>query len=172
MRQKAKPTNHERILAEDDLIVSKTDKKGIITYANRTFIKFALLEENELLGAPHNIIRHPDMPKAIFRLLWDTIEKGNEIFAYVKNLSSDGAYYWVFANITPVYDQSRNIIGYYSFRRRPSREAINKITPVYQEMLRIEQNSGGKTGIEQSVGYLTNLLTENGTTYEQFILSI
>ncbi|MBI2417014.1 MAG: PAS domain-containing protein [Ignavibacteriales bacterium] len=172
MRQKAKPTNHERMLAEDDLIVSKTDRKGIITYANRTFIKFALLEENELLGAPHNIIRHPDMPKAVFRLLWDTIEKGNEIFAYVKNISSDGAYYWVFANITPVYDQSRNIIGYYSFRRRPSREAIKKITPVYQEMLRIEQNTGGKTGIEQSVGYLTNLLTENGTTYEQFILSI
>lgn len=172
MRQKAQPNNHERILADDDLIVSKTDKKGQITYANRAFIKFALLEEQELIGAPHNIIRHPDMPKAVFNLLWNTIEKGDEIFAYVKNMSSDGGYYWVLANITPVYDHSRNIVGYYSFRRKPSREAIQKITPIYKEMRSIEERIGGKSGMEKAKEYLMSLLKENGSTYEEFILNI
>jgi len=98
------PTDRERVMRKEEFIVSKTDLTGRITYGNRIFIEFSGYSEAELLGAQHNIIRHPDMPRAVFNLLWDTIAQGNEIFAYVKNMSKDGGFYWVFANVTPSYD--------------------------------------------------------------------
>jgi PAS domain S-box-containing protein len=97
--------------------------------------------EEELLGANHNIIRHPDMPKIVFKLLLDTVQAGKEIFAYVKNMAEDGSYYWVLANVTPSYDLKRNIIGYYSVRRKPFREAINKIAPIYQALINAKKQA-------------------------------
>ncbi len=98
------PTGIERTFKEDEIIVSKTDLKGIITYANRTFLDVALYREDEVLGMPHSIIRHPDMPRCVFKLLWDTIEEGNEIIAYVKNMAKNGDFYWVFAHVTPTFN--------------------------------------------------------------------
>ena len=95
MKYKVTPTQHERLMREGDFIVSKTDLKGRITYCNRIFIEFSGFTESELLGAPHNLIRHPDMPRGVFQLLWDTLANGDEIFAYVKNMSKDGGFYWV-----------------------------------------------------------------------------
>src|SRR5690606_37840174 len=90
MKDKAiTPTRDERIMREDDFIVSKTDLKGRITYGNEIFIEFSGYTEQELLGSQHNIIRHPDMPRAAFKLAWDTIQAGREFFAYVKNMSKD-----------------------------------------------------------------------------------
>src|SRR5580704_8741733 len=93
-----RPTGRERTFPEDEIIASKTDVKGVITYANRTFMEVSLYSEEELLGQPHSIVRHPDMPRCVFKLLWDTIQKGDEIFAYVKNMCKNGDFYWVFAH--------------------------------------------------------------------------
>jgi len=87
---RVQPTSRERLWGEEEIIVSKTDLKGIITYANRTFLKVSGYSEEELLGKPHSIIRHPDMPRCVFKLLWDTIEAGREILAYVKNMAKNG----------------------------------------------------------------------------------
>lgn len=96
MKDKAiTPTRNERVMREDDFIVSKTDLKGRITYGNEIFIEFSGYTEQELLGSQHNIIRHPDMPRAAFKLAWDTIQAGREFFAYVKNMSKDGGFYSV-----------------------------------------------------------------------------
>ena len=163
------PTNRERTFSENELIISKTDARGKITYGNEIFIELSGYTEKELLNAPHNIIRHPEMPKVIFKLLWDTVKTGKEIHAYVKNLSKDGSYYWVFANITPSYDSSGNIIGYYSVRRKPSIRAINDvIIPLYQELLNAERIGG----VNNSQKLLSTILLKKGLAYEEFILSI
>ena len=106
------PTTKELFFPQNEIVVSKTDLKGRITYANRTFCALAGYGEAELLGQPHSIVRHPDMPRAVFKQLWDAIHGGREIFAYVKNMAKTGDYYWVFAHVTPSYDESRNIVAF------------------------------------------------------------
>lgn len=173
MRPKIAPTDVEKIMREDDFIVSKTDTKGIITYCNQIFMEFAKYSNSELIGQNHNIIRHPDMPRIVFKLLWDTIESNNEINAYVKNLASDGSYYWVFANITPVQNEDGKIIGYYSVRRKPNKSILDKtIIPVYKTLLREEKKHGFANQMSESGKILNNLLNEKGMSYEEFILSL
>src|SRR5581483_7053205 len=122
-----------------DLIVSKTDLKGRITYANREFCKVCGYSEAQLIGQPHSIIRHPDMPRAVFKFLWDTILGGQEIFAYVKNMTRSGDFYWVFAHVTPSYDAERQIVGFHSNRRVPDRKIVETvIAPLYADLLREE----------------------------------
>jgi PAS domain S-box-containing protein len=169
MKNSVLPTNREIVMADGDFIVSKTDLKGRITYANRVFMKIAGYPEQELLNEQHNIIRHPDMPRGVFRLLWNVIESGQECFAYVKNMAKNGDYYWVFANVTVDYDSSGKPIGYFSVRRKPSKAGIEAITPVYAEMMRIEQKAGVRDAPDASVNWLVDLLRDKGTTYEEFI---
>ncbi len=164
----ATPTGTEISFPDGEFIVSKTDLKGRITYGNELFIKMSGYAEEELLGAPHSILRHPDMPKAVFKLLWDTIAKGEEIFAFVNNLSKSGANYWVKAQVTPSFDDQGTIIAYHSVRRRPKKESIELISKVYAEMLRIEKSSG----VDASFKYLANILDSKGVSYDEFILSI
>ncbi len=163
-----KPNNHERVMKEEDFIISKTDTSGKITYCNEIFMDMAMMTEEELLGKSHKIVRHPNMPKAIFKLLWDRVQNKEEIFAYVKNLSADCGFYWVFANVTASYDDNGKIIGYYSVRRKPNPKAIETIKPLYAEMLRLEKNNG----INVSMDYLTNVLKEEGVSYDEFIAKI
>lgn len=126
MKPHITPLQRERVLREEDFIVSKTDAKGRITYANRIFMEFAGYPERELLGVQHNLIRHPDMPRAVFKMMWETVQAGREFFGYVKNLASDGSYYWTFANVTPAHDpkgETRVISRYaasLAVRRSPS----------------------------------------------------
>jgi PAS domain S-box-containing protein len=166
MRPKVEPKPIEKPVPSDRFIVSKTDTKGIITYANTVFIEISGYSEDELIGANHNIIRHPDMPRTVFKLLWDTIQKGNEIFAYVKNLAKDGSYYWVFAHVTPTFDRSGKIIGYQSDRRPVrNREFLNNvIIPLYQELKKEEQK-----GLDAGMRKLEEILNEIGMSYEEFI---
>src|SRR5208282_4348758 len=110
------PTGIERFFEEEEIIVSKTDLKGLITYANRVFVQISGYSEEELLGQPHSIIRHPSMPGSVFRLLWETIASGQEIFAYVNNMSKNGDHYWVFAHVTPTFGAAGEIVGYHSNR--------------------------------------------------------
>jgi PAS domain S-box-containing protein len=119
MTRAIRPTGVENLLGEEELIVSKTDLKGRITYANDVFIRMAKYSYAELMGAPHSLIRHPDMPRSVFKLLWDTLQAKQEIFAYVVNLAKDGSHYWVFAHVTPTFDERGTIVGYHSNRRKP-----------------------------------------------------
>jgi len=158
----------ERILDENDFIVSKTDKKGRITYCNRIFMKLAEYEEEELIGKPHNIIRHEQMPKGVFKLLWQRIEKKEEIFAFVINKTKNSNYYWVYANVTASLDKNGNIVGYYSVRRKPNRDAVKAVEGLYKEMLEIER----RESVDASIKYLNKILEDKGVSYDEFIISL
>lgn len=172
MKNRHPPSHHERVMREDDFIVSKTDLKGRITYCNRVFIEFSGYEAFELMGEQHNIVRHPDMPRGVFKYLWDTLEQKKECFAFVKNMSKDGSYYWVFANVTPDIDANGQVVGYFSVRRKASAKAIATMTGVYQAMLEAERQAGPKDACNASLALLTHTLQQQGASYEQFILSL
>lgn len=159
-------------MRDDDFIISKTDLKGRITYCNRIFIEFSGFEEHELLGAQHNIVRHPDMPRGVFKFLWDTLEAKKECFAYVKNMSKDGGFYWVLANVTPNLDAQGIAEGYFSVRRKPGRGAVSALSDVYQLMLDEERRAGPRDACAASIALLTSVLNQKGVSYEKFILSI
>ncbi|QEL57078.1 PAS domain-containing protein [Chromobacterium paludis] len=159
-------------LAPNELIVSKTDPSGHITYANRVFMRISGYAEHQLLGKPHNIIRHPDMPRGAYRLMWQTLQGGHEFFALVKNATADGNYYWVLANVTPDYDLYGKLQGYYSVRRPPSRSAIAAIESIYAEMRKIEAAHGKAAAPDASRDWLLALLQEKGCSYQDFILGL
>ena len=167
-------TGVERFFDDDEIIVSKTDTKGHITYANTVFLRVADMTEKETLGAPHNVIRHPHMPRCIFKLLWDTIQLGNEIFAYVINRAKTGDHYWVLAHVTPTFDAMNNITGFHSNRRTPNREILEKtIMPLYNSLLEIEhKHTDRKAGLEASFNAVLDILKEKGLTYDEFIASL
>ena len=173
MKLKITPNNNRRDLGENDFIVSKTDIKGRITYANRIFMDIAGFPESELLGVQHNIIRHPDMPRGVFKFMWDTIKAGDEFFGFAKNLCADGGYYWVFANITPDYDKNGKLQGYYSVRRKPPQSALDVLIPVYKEMLAIEKRSSVKDAPANSIAYLVDVVAQSGAkSYDSLVLSL
>lgn len=172
MKLRITPTRRETVLRDDDIIISRTDLTGKITYANRTFMRICQLNEDELLGIQHNVIRHPDMPRAAFKLLWDTLQQGDEFFAYVKNICKDGGFYWVMANVTPDYDASGKLIGYYSVRRKPGPAAPALLTPVYQKMVEIEAQHRPKEALVQSAAYLASVLDSKKTTYTNLMQTL
>jgi len=172
MKNPITPSTREKLMRPDDFIVSKTDPKGRITYGNEIFIEFSGYSEAQLLGAQHNIIRHPDMPRGVFRFLWDNIRKGEEVFAYVKNMARDGSFYWVMANVTPDLDVDGNIIGYLSVRRAPRRSAIATVECLYRQMIELERKVGAKDACEASIGLLVNVLKEKGLSYEELVLAL
>jgi PAS domain S-box-containing protein len=166
------PTSVEKVMREEDFIVSMTDTKGLITYGNRIFIEFSGYTEKELLGAQHNIVRHPDMPRAVFKLLWGKIQNKEECFAYVKNMAKDGSFYWVFTNVTPTFDVSGNITGYMSVRRKPKPSGIQAVTPLYAAMLEAERKAGAANAIAASTKILVDVLNEKGLSYDELVLAI
>lgn len=170
MKPRISPTTVERSLGDDDFIVTKTDAKGRILYANRIFIALSGYTEAELLGSQHNIIRHPDMPRAVFKLLWDHIAAGQEFIGYVKNMARDGSFYWVLATVTPDRDGERGIVGYTSVRRKPQREAVAAASALYREMAAAEAAAGAARAIEAGTAVLMKAL--NGRGYEQFVLAL
>ena len=155
-------------MSKNDFIISKTDLKGRITYTNKIFMEMGEYTEAELLGQPHSIIRHPDMPKAVFQLLWDMIQNQDEIFAFVINKTKNDNDYWVFANVTPSRDENGKTIGYYSVRRMPNQKALEIIKPLYAQMLQAERNGGISAGTK----ILTDLLAEKGVSYNELIIAI
>ncbi|MCP4076890.1 MAG: PAS domain-containing protein [Gammaproteobacteria bacterium] len=159
-------------MRDNDFIVSKTDLKGLIIYANEIFIEFCGYTQHELLNTQHNIIRHPDMPRAVFDLMWKTLQAGNGFNGYVKNMSKDGGFYWAFANVTPSYDNNQNITGYYSVRRKPSQRTLAVVEPIYKEMLQTEKHSGSRDAIKDSTAVLLSKLEQQGVSYDQFALSL
>ena len=167
------PNGREVTFETDEVIVSKTDRRGVIVYANDVFQRVSGYAEAELLGQPHNLIRHPDMPACVFKLLWETLEKGEEIFAYVNNLARDGRNYWVFAHVTPSYDQAGNIVGYHSNRRVPHADALAKVKPLYADLLEAERRAGERrAGLAASTVLLERKLAAADLTYGEFVFSL
>jgi PAS domain S-box-containing protein len=171
---RVQPTNVEKHFDRGDIIVSKTDIKGRITYANSVFCAVSGFTLPELIGAPHSLIRHPDMPRAVFKLLWDTILDRREVFAYVKNLSKSGAYYWVFAHVTPSYSKDGQMIGFHSNRRVPERRILDAvIIPLYAEVLREEaKHRNGKEALAAGFKYLVDFVSARKMTYDELIFSL
>lgn len=166
---KVAPTNEEITFSHDEFIVSKTDLKGKITYCNELFIKISEYEEEELLGAPHSILRHPDMPRVIFKYLWSELQKGNEVFAYVKNLNKYGKYYWVLAFVTPSLNEKGEVFEYFSVRRAPkTKDIVKVISELYKKLLDEEKRSG----VGASEELLHKILKEKGVNYEKFIFAL
>ncbi len=158
----------EKVMGDNDFIVSKTDTKGFITYCNQIFMDMCMYSQDELIGANHNLIRHPDMPRIAFKLCWELIQNKQEFFGFVKNLRKDGGYYWVFANITASVDINGRIIGYYSVRRKPSRKGIEAVIPLYKQLVDTEQRGGMKA----SEALLNDFLKNNGTTYDELVTTL
>ena len=173
MSSQRRLTGRERTFGRDEIIVSKTDTKGRITYANEVFCRVADYTEPELIGKPHNIIRHPDMPRCVFKFLWDTIQAGGEVFAYVINRTKYGDYYWVFAHVTPTFDDHGRIISYHSNRRVPDRNALNQVKPLYTKLLNVEKRfTNPKDQWHASMPELLKFLESTGKSYEELIFSL
>lgn len=168
--RKVQPTGIEKPVKAGDLIVSKTDLKGRITYGNRAFGDYAGYTESQFMGQPHSMVRHPDMPRSVFKLLWDRLQSGQEVFAFVKNLCSDGGHYWVFANVTPSLDASGKVVGYHSVRRQARAEALPLIQDLYRQMLVLENETGGREGMERASAWLHQKLQSMDTDYDTFVL--
>ncbi len=167
------PTGREVSFGENEIIVSKTDLKGAITYANDVFMRVSGYAEHELLGSPHSLIRHPDMPRCVFELLWDTVQRGEEIFAYVNNLAKTGDNYWVFAHVTPSRDAGGRIVGYHSNRRVPYPDALPKVKALYARLRQEERAQGdSKAGMSTSEAVLMASLAEQRMDYAQFVFQL
>lgn len=125
----------EQILKDTDFLVSQTDEKGKILFANEDFCEIAGYSLEELVGKQHNIVRHPDMPKAAFKDLWDTVKSGKTWTGYVKNATKDGGYYWVYAMVFPSTSNGTKDTGYMSCRRKASAEEIAEAERLYKTMI-------------------------------------
>jgi len=152
------PIELEHEVKSVDLIVSKADAEGNITYVNPIFIKISGYSQASLLEKPHAILRHPDMPKAIFKYLWENIKEGKEVVAYVKNLCADGGYYWVLATVKMAKNPDGSFRNYMSTRRVVKETAKSKIAQFYAQLLDIEKNQG----VEASYSAFEKFLSENG----------
>lgn len=170
---RVKPTGRERFFGKDEIIVSKTDLKGRITYANDVFLRIAGYREDEVVGQPHSMIRHPSMPRSVFHLLWNTIASGKEIFAYVLNLCKNGDHYWVFAHVTPTFGPSGSILGYHSNRRVPEAEPLVKAKALYRDLLAEEQRHESKQDqVAAATRRLEDVLQKRGVSYEELMFAL
>jgi aerotaxis receptor len=129
----------EEYFYEGSVIISQTDLKGIIVYANKMFCEISGYSAQELVGQPHNIIRHPDMPKAAFAKMWQTIGSGQVWNGLVKNLRKDGLYYWVDTEILPIRNDNDEVTGYIAARKPASRKNISEVQESYSKMLELEE---------------------------------
>ena len=124
----------EEVPFDGGVMITETDTAGIITYANRKFRELTGYSKEELIGSPHSINRHPDMPKAAFKEMWETIKNGNYWEGYVKNMTSEGKYYLVVVWIKPKLDEEGNIVGYIAGRKIPDRDAMDRALAQYKSM--------------------------------------
>ncbi len=165
-------TGQARTFPDTQIIVSKTDTRGVMTYVNQLFLDISGYTENEMLGRPHNVIRHPHMPRCVFKLLWETIKQKQEIFAYVMNRCKNGDHYWVLAHVTPTFDEQGQLTGYHSSRRAPKATALQAVEPLYRQLVQIERQQGGQAGLEKATEALHETARKGGMAYDQFVLSL
>lgn len=163
------PIDKEVSWDKTQTIMSKTDLYGTIEYANEAFVDVCGYEDYELMAQPHNIIRHPDMPKVVFKVMWDNIKQGNKFHGIVKNLAKSGRYYWVITDFEYMRDENGNIKNYIARRKAVPQTVIsNHIEPLYKRLLQIEQASG----IDASEKYLIGFLEEKGMNYVDLVTNL
>jgi PAS domain S-box-containing protein len=163
----------EKLMGDNDIIVSKTDLKGHMVYANDVFLDMAELTLAETIGKPHSLIRSQAMPRCVFKLLWDRLEAGHEVFAYVVNKTRSGNHYWVFAHVTPSRGPDGKVNGYHSNRRKPDPAAVGKISKVYEALLAAEASvKNGKQSLAAGFDLLSAALNEKGVDYDEYVLSL
>ncbi|KIA97258.1 MULTISPECIES: PAS domain-containing protein [unclassified Flavobacterium] len=160
------PSDREVDWNKTKVLLSKTDTKGTILYANEAFIDVSGYDEFELIGQPHNVIRHPDMPKVIFKFLWDNIRASKNIHAIIKNMSKTGRYYWVITDFKIIADSDGEIAGFFGTRKSvPEAIIVKFIEPLYKKLIHIEEASGVKASEE----YLIGFLEERNKTYMEYV---
>ncbi|MES9856683.1 MAG: PAS domain-containing protein [Sedimenticola sp.] len=165
--------NREIVFGEDEIIVSKIDARGRISYLNRVYMRMAGYPEQEVLGNDQSMIYHPDMPQGLFRLMWNTLEQGQEFLGYIKSISSGGDFFWAVVNVTPDLGLDDRLLGYHYVGRKPSASAVKAIEPLYREMLDAEQKKQQAGDAEMaSIELLMKRLAESKTTYDEFVLSL
>jgi len=155
----------EIVFSKKKFIVSKTDTKGNILFINKSFAEISGYSEEEIIGMPHNVLRHPDMPRSIFFLVWNSLLAGREVSGVIKNLAKSGKYYWVIADFSIKRDNSGKIESFTAFRRSAPDQVIEEIEELYETMINIEK----KHGIEGSLSYLESFLEEKGVNYEEYL---
>jgi len=162
---KTDKVNKEIKCRTQQVLVSRTDLKGNLIYYNPTFLEVNGFKGTSLINKPHNILRHPDMPKTIFRIIWSIIEQGLPIQALVKNKTNDGKYYWALMNWKAQKDKNNKIISYIAYGRQAPNAAVKSIEPLYKAMLEIEKEND----IESALEYLHSYLDEEGVSYSQYM---
>jgi len=165
----SKILNEEVKWDKSKVIISKTDPVGTILYMNDTFEETSEYNKIELIGEPHNVIRHPDMPKVVFKVLWDNLKQGNNFHAIVKNLTRTGRYYWVITDFDVEKDDKGKIVGYTGRRKALPESVIQKIEPLYKTLLEIENIKGEKA----SELYFNSYLKEEvNLSYDDFVVNL
>jgi PAS domain S-box-containing protein len=162
---KVKPTNKEIKLNPKKYILSTTDLEGNIIKVNDYFLEVCKYSKEELIGAPHSIVRHPDMPKAIFYLMWQHIQNGQNITAVVKNMAKNGDHYWVITDFEIRRDHDGKINRYMAFRQAAPKKIVRTIEPLYKKLIEIEKADD----MEVSVEYLLDFVAGQGTDYNGYI---
>ena len=155
---KPTPIDEEIVLDPKRYIVSETDEKGKITYCNDYFREISGYSNEELIGSPHSIVRHPDMPKIVFKLMWQRLQSGQNILALVKNLAKDGRYYWIFTTFEPVRNADNEVIGFSAHRKAASKHTVETVADIYAKVLEVEK----RDGIDASEVFLNDYLQEQG----------
>jgi len=162
------PINEEVIISDDQVLISVTDPKGIIIETNDIFTKISGYSEDELIGASHNVIRHPDMPKIMFKIVWDHIMDKENVMAVVKNLAKDGRYYWVVTDFVTRVDADRNVINYTAYRRPVHDKVKQAVIPLYKALCAIEDVAG----MNAAERFLNNYFEDKDTNYDDMIEEI
>lgn len=161
------PNNNEVIISPDKVILSKTNKKGIIQYANNYFVEVSQYQESEIIGKPHNIIRHPDMPKIIFKVMWEKLHKGENLFAIVKNLTKNGGFYWVVTKFETTYDKNGDILAHYARRKAVPTKVRETAEDIYKMILAIEKHD---EKLAEETFY--EVLKDHNLTYDELFLEM
>ena len=163
---KPEPKNEEIILDPKKYLLSKTDAYGNIEYCNSYFTQISGYREEELIGKPHSIVRHPDMPGALFFMLWEHLHSRKNMYIIVKNLAKDGRYYWIATDFNIRINKAIDELeGFFAYQKAAPKHAVERLEPLYERLHRIEEESG----LEASYKYLTNYLEDRGESYDQFI---
>ena len=165
MEQFVKPIEKEVSWDKNLELVSKTDQFGTIKYCNDNFVNISGFEEHELVGKPHNIIRHPDMPKVIFKILWDNLKQKRDFHAVVKNMAKSGRYYWVITQFEILTNDSGEITGYIGRRKAVSDNVSRQFEKLYAKLKRIEE----EVGLEHAEEYVYGFLDDQKKTYQEFL---
>jgi PAS domain S-box-containing protein len=174
MRDDVQLTGIQTDFSKNAILVSKTNPNGVIIYANPDFCQVAGYELAELLGKPHSMIRHPDMPRAVFSLMWETLKSQREFFGYVVNRCADGNHYWVFAQVVPDIDNDTGeTVSFHSTRRWAEPAACEAAMEIYRRLLDVEaRERSPRAAVTAGRAELASILEKAGITYEQWAFSL